>query len=168
MLKFLCVFFVVCSSVAMANTKYEQVKKNGKTYKVIPAEEYLLQTEVPVPTAPKMDGTSIKISLSGRRAWLFQDGELVNTSVTCTGRPGKETPKGTFTVISKHKDWISTIYHVPMPWLLRLSAYSGQIGIHQGVISVKNASHGCIRLPKTKAMEFFNVVPVGTTVEIVE
>jgi len=119
---------------------------------------------VPVPEAQVPTGTCIRISLSNQCAWLYQDGKVVNTTAVCTGRPGRRTPTGNFFVINKHKDWISTIYHVPMPYFLRLDP--GYFGLHAGHMAGKPASHGCIRLPKGKAAEFFSVVPVGTPVKI--
>lgn len=119
---------------------------------------------IPTPEAQVTTGISIIVSLKNQCAWLYQDGKVINTSAVCTGKPGKRTPTGNFYVISKHKKWTSTIYHVPMPYFLRLNP--GYFGLHAGYMAGKPASHGCIRMPKEKAAEFFSVVPVGTPVKI--
>lgn len=165
----LCLLFTGCSSqqkTLNTDNKYATIIKNGKTYRLIPAEDYLMQKIVPVPPAPNSDQVSIRVSISDQRAWLYQYGQLSYTSAICAGKAGKETPTGKFRVISKHRDWTSTIYHVPMPFLLRLNAMNGQIGIHQGQIALEAASHGCIRLPQNMASKFFEITPVGSKVFI--
>lgn len=154
-------FAALALTALLAGCTTPQVK-----YKRIPAEEYLMREEVPVPPAPRESGPAIRVSLEKQRVWLYLDGVAVLTSVTCTGRPGFESPTGTFRVISKHRDWISTIYKVPMPYFLRLDAMRGRIGLHQGIIALTPASHGCIRVPKSKAEKLFDWTPIGTPVVI--
>jgi len=169
---FICVMACLLTSCAAPkvdtdpNAKYPIVKVDGKKYRRIPAEDYLMRTYVPVPPAPNSEETSILVDLPSRRAWLYKYGMLTYTCVTCPGKVGHETPTGTYKVIAKHKDWTSTLYHVPMPHFLRLNAMNGEIGLHQGPIALEAASHGCIRLPKEAAEQFFNSTPVGTTVVI--
>jgi lipoprotein-anchoring transpeptidase ErfK/SrfK len=159
-----------CTNLQVAKApekSYPTIRKGGKTYKVIPASDYLMRQEVTPPPAPGK-GTTIVVSLEDKRAWLYQDGLLVHTSAVCTGKPGHRTPTGTFGVIAKHEDWTSTIYHVPMPHFLRLNALGGMVGLHAGQIALEPASHGCIRLPADMAQVFFENTPVGTKVKIIE
>lgn len=106
----------------------------------------------------------VVISLAKQRAVIYRDGEEVDSSVVSTGRKGYTTPAGTFVITNKHSSWISTIYKVPMPWFMRLSCSS--IGLHAGNIPGYPASHGCIRLPSSKAKQFFAQLRVGDVVEI--
>jgi lipoprotein-anchoring transpeptidase ErfK/SrfK len=53
-----------------------------------------------------------------------------------------------------------------MPYLLRLNASNGEIGIHQGFIASRPSSHGCIRLPRDKAPVFFEATPIDSLVLI--
>lgn len=106
----------------------------------------------------------VVISLGKQRAVIYRDGEEVDSSVVSTGRKGYATPAGTFVITNKHSSWISTIYKVPMPWFMRLSCSS--IGLHAGNIPGYPASHGCIRLPSSKAKQFFAQLRVGDVVEI--
>ena len=144
--------------------KYQTVKEHGKTYRLVPAADILMQREIPAPPAPNNDPVSITIDLDAQRAWLYKNGELALTSPTCTGKPGYETPSGNFQVISKHKHWVSTLYHVPMPNFLRLNAANGMIGLHSGPVALNPSSHGCIRLTPEMAEQFFEAAPVGTKV----
>lgn len=138
---------------------------DGRKVRLIPAADYLMAQEVPVPSAPVDEGQCILISLSNKRAWHYKDGVMDFFSCVCTGKEGHETRTGRFRVVSKHREWTSTIYHVPMPFFLRLNP--GDFGLHQGIIAVDSSSHGCIRLPSEKAREFFEETPTGTPVIIV-
>jgi lipoprotein-anchoring transpeptidase ErfK/SrfK len=125
---------------------------------------YLMARKVDPPKPPKTKGTSIVVDTSNQRAWLFSEGSLALTSPITPGKPSSPTPKGKYHVIKKHEDWTSTIYGVGMPYFLRLNPWF--FGLHEGPMSIKPASHGCIRLPTNKAKEFFNATPIGTPVWI--
>lgn len=146
--------------------KYPTSVINGKRVQLVPASDILMQEEIPAPPAPSPSGTSIIVNTRHQRAWLYQDGAMVDVAATCTGRPGYETPPGTYRVISRHRDWVSTIYKVPMPFFLRLNCMGGMAGLHQGPVALTPSSHGCIRLPSGKAQTFFESTPVGSTVVI--
>jgi len=107
----------------------------------------------------------VVISLSGQYAELYKDGQLLDTAKVSTGRKGYATPSGTFVITNKHTSWTSTIYHVAMPWFMRLNC--GSIGLHAGNIPGYPASHGCIRLPYSKAKAFFGHLRTGDVVQVV-
>lgn len=106
----------------------------------------------------------IRVDLTKQRVELIEDGRVRFKSRISTGRPGKATPTGTFSVSNKHKDWISTIYDLPMPYFLRLNG--GPIGLHAGYVPRFPASAGCIRIPMGRAKKLFGMVSVGTKVVI--
>lgn len=114
--------------------------------------------------APKM-GTYVRVDLTNQWAQLINDeGVVIWESIASTGREEKPTPTGTFQVTDKHKDWVSTIYGIAMPYFLRLNG--GDIGLHAGPLPGYPGSAGCIRLPLEAAEELFDKVPVGTPVVI--
>jgi lipoprotein-anchoring transpeptidase ErfK/SrfK len=141
-------------------------RTGGRRVYRIQAADVLMRNHVPVPPAPARSGTTILVSIRDYRAWLYRDGRHLATSPICAGRPGKETPKGKFTVINKHRDWTSTIYGSPMPYFLRLNSQGGAIGLHSGRLATRHASNGCVQLPPEKARVFFDAAPVGTPVYI--
>jgi lipoprotein-anchoring transpeptidase ErfK/SrfK len=135
---------------------------------------------------------SIKIDLEAQRASFYRGHEIVGVSIVSTGREGHDTPPGKYRVTDKDKDHASSIYGdyvdesgqviVPnvenkkdprppgtvfrgaaMPYFLRIH---GSIGMHAGYLPGYPASHGCIRLPETMAVKFFENAPIGTAVEI--
>ena len=108
--------------------------------------------------------TTIEVDLAAQTATLTHDG-LPGTAVPIsTGRKGFRTPAGTYVVTDKHRKWRSTLYPADMPYFMRLSC--GDIGFHQGNLPGYPASHGCIRMRRQDAAEFFKRVPVGTKVVI--
>ncbi|WP_461786503.1 L,D-transpeptidase family protein [Prosthecobacter sp.] len=109
--------------------------------------------------------TLVTVDLSNQRAWVMKQGRIINSTSVSTGRAGYSTPAGRYVITDKHRSHTSTLYHVAMPWFMRLNC--GAIGLHSGYVTGRPASHGCIRLPYEKAKEFFSQVTVGDEVEIV-
>lgn len=109
---------------------------------------------------------TITIDLAKQKATLFKDGEVALTSKVSTGTAGHRTPTGEFIISNKHRTWTSTLYNCPMPYFMRLSCAA--FGMHVGYVPNYPASHGCIRMPQSGAVAFWNVAPVGTPVSIVD
>lgn len=136
--------------------------------------------------------SSVKIDLGEQLAYFYKSGQLVGVSRVSTGREGYRTPTGRFAVLDKNIDHVSSIYGsfvdadgsvvqkdvgvrthqpppgarfrgAPMPYFVR---FHGGIGMHAGYLPGYPASHGCVRLPKVMAANFFNNVHVGTPVEV--
>lgn len=107
----------------------------------------------------------VTVDLSSQRAWVAKQGRIINHTMVSTGREGYGTPAGRYVITDKHTSHVSTLYHVNMPWFMRLNCSA--IGLHSGYVTGHPESHGCIRLPYEKAKEFFTQVRVGDEVEIV-
>lgn len=107
----------------------------------------------------------VTVDLSKQRAWVTQEGQVIDTCPVSTGREGFSTPAGRYVITDKHRAWTSTLYHVSMPFFMRLNCSA--IGLHSGYVTGRPASHGCIRLPYDKAKKFFSLVRVGDEVQIV-
>jgi lipoprotein-anchoring transpeptidase ErfK/SrfK len=131
----------------------------------------------------------IVVRLGEQKAYLYHHKELVAVSPISSGREGKHTPTGRFSVIEKDADHRSTLYGnyvrhgrvvkenvdirqagrpagtrfegVPMPYFLR---FSGAHGLHAGHLPGYPASSGCVRLPKRQAKRFYDAVRLGTPV----
>jgi hypothetical protein len=108
----------------------------------------------------------IRVSLSMQSMRLLRDGETILESPISSGKKSNPTRTGRFVVTDKHRNWKSTLYNVPMPFFVRLSC--SDFGFHAGRLPGYPASHGCIRLPKEKAKQLFETVPLGTLVVIEE
>jgi lipoprotein-anchoring transpeptidase ErfK/SrfK len=116
--------------------------------------------------APDSNVNRIVVSLIDQSLYAYDGQQLVAFSNISSGKPGHETPTGTFTVSQKDVDHHSSIYdNASMPFYMRLT--DGGVGLHAGFIPGYPASHGCVRLPYGMARELFQHVESGTPVEII-
>ncbi|PYI46319.1 MAG: hypothetical protein DMF11_09205 [Verrucomicrobia bacterium] len=113
---------------------------------------------------PSPDQLRIEISLALQQIALLKNGVPVYHTRCSTGRPGYSTKRGEFVITNKERNHRSTIYHVDMPYFMRLSCLD--FGMHAGLVPNYPASHGCIRLPEDAARKFFSEIPVGTLVTV--
>jgi len=113
---------------------------------------------------PSPDQLRIEISLGLQRVALVKNGVPIYRTQCSTGRQGYSTRRGDFVITNKERNHRSTIYHVEMPYFMRLSCLD--FGMHAGIVPNYPASHGCIRLPEEAARKFFSEIPVGTLVTV--
>ena len=105
------------------------------------------------------------VDLSRQRAMLYRNGVPIAASTVSTGRRGRETPTGMFTVLQKKVVHRSRTYDdAPMPYMQRLT-WRG-VAMHAGRVPGYPASHGCIRLPAGFAKRLYGVTRLGTRVMI--
>jgi lipoprotein-anchoring transpeptidase ErfK/SrfK len=136
--------------------------------------------------------TIVVINLSEQKAYLIEQDKVILVSPISTGRHGWATPRGNFSVISKDIDHRSRSFgsvvnaggrvvnsnatpasyvppgghfrSAPMPYYME---FSPAIGMHGGYLPGYPASHGCVRMPRELAAQFFNRVQIGTPVSVV-
>lgn len=107
------------------------------------------------------------VSLDEQRAYAYRNGIAIGVSTISSGKPGKVTPTGVFTILQKSKDHRSNLYDAaPMPYMQRLT-WDG-IALHGGTLPGYPASHGCVRLPKAFAEKLFAVTQRGDTVVVAD
>lgn len=108
----------------------------------------------------------IVVSIADQRLYAYNGTQLVAWSNVSSGRPGHDTPTGSFTVSEKDVDHHSNLYdNAPMPYFMRLT--DGGVGLHAGILPGYPASHGCVRLPMSMARELYQHVESGTSVDII-
>lgn len=105
----------------------------------------------------------VRIYLHEQRGELLVDGRAVMGFPVCTGR-NNSTPAGRYHILEKQVRHRSNLYHVPMPYFMRLT-YDG-IGMHIGDVYNRPVSHGCVRLPGAACRTLYRLVPIGTPVDI--
>ena len=113
---------------------------------------------------PSPDQLRVEISLALQRVALVKNGVPIYRTQCSTGRQGYSTRRGDFVITNKERNHRSTLYHVEMPYFMRLSCLD--FGMHAGIVPNYPASHGCIRLPEEAARKFFSEIPVGTLVTV--
>jgi ankyrin repeat protein len=121
-------------------------------------------TQILLGGGPTPDKLRIEISLAMQSVALVKDGVPVYQARCSTGRAGYSTKRGEFVITNKERNHRSTIYHVEMPYFMRLSCLD--FGMHAGYVPNHPASHGCIRLPEDTARKLFAEIPVGTVVTV--
>ncbi len=107
------------------------------------------------------------ISLDEQLAYVYRNGLRIGVTTVSTGKKGKETPTGVFTILQKSKDHRSSLYNsAPMPFMQRLT-WDG-IALHAGNLPGYPASHGCVRMPMEFAKRLFDVTSFGMTVVVAQ
>ncbi len=148
----------------------------------------------PKPTYWKSDGIvgspKIEVRLWEQRAYFYKGDTLVGETPISSGRKGFETPPGNYKVIQKDEKHVSNLYGnfvdeagvvvkkdvdaskdkppegavfagAKMPYFLR---FHNGYGMHAGRLPGYRASHGCVRLPRSMAMHFYQNAAIGTPV----
>lgn len=157
-----------------------------KTYAIFRNEEILADTN--------SSNSKIIIDRQLQRGMLLNNGQLAMDYPVATGTSQFPTPAGHFTILEKkqsgkrsnkygkiydatgdvvNSDADATRNSIPsggkfvgasMPYWMRLT-WTG-IGMHQGYVPRRPASHGCIRTYKTAVPIVFKKVKVGTPVVV--
>lgn len=114
---------------------------------------------------PSRGPVFLVIDLGVQRAVLYRNGVPIAASSVSTGRRGRGTPTGVFTILQKEVRHRSRTYDdAPMPYMQRLT-WKG-VAMHAGHVAGYPASHGCIRLPRGFAKKLYAVTRIGTPVMI--
>lgn len=136
----------------------------GSTDVLAPEKE--LTPAPAVATGSSKAGVLIVVSLASQRAFVFKDGELWGSTTVSTGKKGKRTPTGRYTILEKQVHHRSRTYdNAPMPYMQRLTW--GGVALHAGHVTGRPASHGCIRLPRSFAKKLYNLTDFGSTTVVV-
>lgn len=113
------------------------------------------------------------IDLSRQRLFAMnRDSKVLDEFKVSTGMHGYETPARGFRVVNKARYAYSEKYEADMYNWLGLTR-NGEYGLHSLKGSGyerrlgRRASHGCIRLSRKDAQYLFPLIPLGTTVRIV-
>jgi lipoprotein-anchoring transpeptidase ErfK/SrfK len=136
----------------------------------------------------------IVVHIGEQKAYFYKGKTLVGWTTVSTGKPGFGTPPGHYTVVSKDVDHVSTAFGdyvdgygnvvrsnidsrkdrqpkgthfdgARMPYAM---FFRSGYAMHQGYVPPFAASHGCIRIPRGMASQFFEHAPVGTPVTVTE
>jgi L,D-transpeptidase catalytic domain len=109
----------------------------------------------------------IIVSLPEQRMYVYRNGVRIGRSTISSGKPGKQTPTGVFTVLQKKVSHESSIYKgAQMPHMQRLT-WSG-IAMHAGHLPGYPASAGCVRMPIDFAEKLYAITRNGTSVIITD
>lgn len=139
------------------------------------------------------DNVHVRVSIPRQRAYLMVGEQVAADSPISSGKAGRSTPTGHFSVLEKDPDHRSSIYGdfvdgsgrvvrsgisakidsapsgthyvgASMRWFMRLTGEG--VGMHVGILPGYPASHGCIRMSSDGAKLFYDTVKVGTPVTV--
>ena len=118
-----------------------------------------------VASIPQEGETRIVIDLLTQRFYVYRGEQLVGISTISSGKKGKETPLGFWSVMIKKKKGFSRKYdNAPMPYMQMYDPKG--IAFHGGPLPGYPASHGCVRLPVKFAERLFGLTKIGTKITI--
>ncbi len=173
--------------------KVEQYKKLHAEFRSQPGwrKHTYRQPELLAQATPQ--NTAVEIALREQRGILLVNGGIAMDFPVATGRSSHPTPKGTYKILDKKKDYSSNLYGrivsgtgetivsdadtredaVPpgasfvgsrMPYWMRITPTG--LGMHVGHVPGRPASHGCIRLKKEAAVQLFEILGLGVPVTV--
>ena len=130
----------------------------------------------------------VKVSLATQNVYVEEGNRLLMATPTCVGKPGYPTPTGSYRVIDKIQDKRSSTYGY---WVNGSQAHPGTsaqspgagwhyvgypmafwveftpgYGFHEGPIWPYPRSHGCLHIHESASAKLFELVHVGTPVEV--
>jgi lipoprotein-anchoring transpeptidase ErfK/SrfK len=113
----------------------------------------------------------VTASTSDHFMHVYRNGHLIHRWPISTGRPGDNTPNGTYLTIDKGNpvDMKGPGYNIEVPWSVRIT-WSGDY-LHDAYWSVgeqgfTNVSHGCVNMPPAAAETYYNMEVPGDPVTI--
>jgi lipoprotein-anchoring transpeptidase ErfK/SrfK len=118
-------------------------------------------------------GSSLTVvaSTADHQMNVYRDGKLFAHWPISTGRPGDDTPDGTYLTIEKANpvDMKGPGYNIEVPWSVRFT-WSGDY-LHDAYWSVgeqgfTNVSHGCVNMSPADAETFYKMAVPGDPVKI--
>jgi lipoprotein-anchoring transpeptidase ErfK/SrfK len=114
---------------------------------------------------PQTGEPRVVIDLLSQLFYIYRGDQLVGVATISSGKKGRETPLGFWSVMLKKKKGYSRKYdNAPMPFMQMYDPKG--IAFHAGANPGFPASHGCVRLPLKFAEKLFSVTQVGTKVVI--
>lgn len=103
---------------------------------------------------------------------IFYNGKLRYYWPISSGRPGDDTPDGSYLAIEKHNpvEMVGPGYRISVPWSVRFT-FSGDY-YHDAYWSVgqqgfENVSHGCVNLSPADAETYYNLAVPGDPITVV-
>ncbi|BCX47824.1 hypothetical protein HAHE_17320 [Haloferula helveola] len=109
----------------------------------------------------------VKISTSAQRIYVVEGDKVLLATPCSVGTASTPTPKGNHRILSKtrHRRRASNP-GAGYPMTYWMSFYSASYGMHWGFVKPYPCTHGCVRMPLNSARKVFDMVSVGTPVNV--
>ncbi|MDQ1397305.1 MAG: hypothetical protein QOG64_2564 [Acidimicrobiaceae bacterium] len=162
----------ITSQAVIAFQKVTGLARTGRATKDV--TDRLAGAKQPDPLLPGAEPFRIEIDLPRQVLFLYEHGQLVRTLMISSGGGYRYcvdgqcdraiTPGGSFRIgrkiVGAHTSKLGVLYN-PL-------FFNGGIAIHgEPAVPTTPASHGCVRIPMSASMWFYNEVPSGTPVYVI-
>jgi lipoprotein-anchoring transpeptidase ErfK/SrfK len=118
-----------------------------------------------VPAIPTKGETRVVVDLYKQMAFVYRADQLIGVTTISSGKKGRETPLGYWSIQAKKPMHFSRKYdNAPMPFMQSIDDHG--IALHAGKIPGYPASHGCVRLPHKFAQKLYTLTKIGSKVVI--
>ena len=126
--------------------------------------QYSVNYDPPAHRPHNASNVRVKVSTSKQRIYVMEGNRVLMATPCSVGTDHAPTPPGNHKIYAKTPNRRSHSYgEYPMPnWCEFAPAY----GFHWGFVKPYPCTHGCIRMPKMAAAKFFNLVSIGTPVNV--
>jgi hypothetical protein len=150
------------SNAILAFQKWERLRRTGVMDDT--TDQRLLTTQRPVPVTRGPAGKRAEVLLDRQVALLINNNTVVRVIAVSTGKPGYETPPGSYKVYAKFPRWWSVPFREWLPWAI---PFIGGYAFHEfQVVPAYPASHGCVRQSYTVAQWTYKFASVGMPVRV--
>ena len=114
---------------------------------------------------PKDGETRVVVDLLTQLFYVYRGEQLIGVATISSGKKGKETQLGFWSVMTKKVKGYSRKYdNAPMPFMQMYDVKG--LAFHAGPNPGYPASHGCVRLPLKFAERLYGLTRIGTKVII--
>lgn len=119
----------------------------------------------------------IYVVTDDQKLYAWEGNKLVYEFDVVTGRPGKETVPGVFSIFRKHEDYTSKTYGSPMPYTMFFTEDGKAIhgtewamarSYLHAYITESVGSQGCVGLSREEARAMFEWAPMNTRIVVLE
>jgi len=146
--------------------------------------------QVPAYAATNPSAVVVKVSLQKQAIYVMEGSKPLLVTATTVGKPGYETPQGSFVVLEKKVDkrsgslgfWVRGNESVPglssrppgPGWsyqgypLAYWVRFNDGYGFHEGAVWPMPRTHGCLHVHKNVVASFFELVQIGTPVIVAQ
>lgn len=130
-----------------------------------PGTSFSFNPTVTQPTNPS--AVKVFVSTSAQRIYVTEGDKVLLATPCCVGTASTPTPKGTFPIRAKVKHRRRQSQPgAGYPMTYWMEFHSPVYGMHWGFVKPYPATHGCIRMPLNSARKMFDLVRVGTRVNV--
>lgn len=121
----------------------------------------------PVTQPSNPSAVKVAISTSAQKLYVVEGNKVLLATPVAVGKASSPTPKGTHRIT--HKTKFRRRQSQPgrgYPMTYWMSFYSPAYGMHWGFVKPYPCTAGCVRLPLNSARKAFDLVRVGTPVNV--